>query len=196
MTEHYSTPKPKSEERFGEYTYDTGSGVVSITTVSGVFGKGGIDRGSQVLIEYADLSGVRSVLDLGCGTGIVGIALSKRCDITVTFADVNERAVRIAERNARTNGVSGFFIVSDGFEHIDAAFDAIMLNPPQSAGKDVCERLISEAFEHLLDGGRLFVVARHKKGGRSLSEYMESVFGSLSVLARKSGYRVYMGERR
>ena len=195
MSEHYSTPKPTSEERLGAYTYRLDDAEIAITTISGVFGKDGLDRGSQVLIEYADLKEASSLLDLGCGTGVVGIALAKRFALTVTFSDVNERAVRIARSNAEANGISGSFIVSDGFSRIKERFDAIALNPPQSAGKAVCERLISEAYDHLSSGGRLFVVARHKKGGRSLSEHMEGVFGSLSVAARKSGYRVYVGER-
>ena len=193
MTEHYSTPKPTSDERFGEYRYRIGERDVAITTVSGVFGKDGLDRGSQVLIEYVDLSGASSLLDLGCGTGVVGIALSKRFSLQVTFSDINERAVRIAERNARRNDVDGSFVVSDGFERIEGRFDAIALNPPQSAGRATCERLISEARAFLTPGGRLYVVARHNKGGRSLSAFMESLYPTVTVITRKSGYRVYAG---
>jgi len=40
----------------------------------------------------------------------------------------------------------------------------------------------------------LQVVARHKKGGKSLSHFMEEVFGNLTAVAKKSGYRVYVSE--
>lgn len=196
MSEHYSTPKPTSEERLDSYSYRLGDDEFSITTVSGVFGKGGLDRGSQVLVEYSDLSAARTLLDLGCGTGIVGIALARRFGLDVLFSDVNERAVRIARENAKANGVSGRFVVSDGFARIPERFDAIVLNPPQSAGKAVCERLITDAKDHLTTGGRLIIVARHKKGGKSLSEFMEGMYGNIEVLARKSGYRVYASENR
>lgn len=196
MNEHYSTAKPSSEQVRGSYAILVNGSEVQITTVSGVFGKGKLDRGSQVLFTYADLSETREVLDLGCGTGVVGIALAKRfAHIDLTFSDVNERAVSIARENAKRNDVSGRFIVSDGLSAIDRSFDAIVLNPPQSAGKAVCERLISDAYEHLTPGGRLFVVARHQKGGRSLSAFMASIFGDIETVAKKSGYRVYVGRR-
>ncbi|MFT4308635.1 MAG: class I SAM-dependent methyltransferase [Candidatus Woesearchaeota archaeon] len=192
MSEHYSTAQPTSEERSASYRYVLDGAELVITTVSGVFGKKGLDRGSQVLIEYADLKEASTLLDLGCGTGVVGIALARRFGVSVTFADVNERAVRVARANAAANGVTGSFLVSDGFSAITGSFDAIVLNPPQSAGRAVCESLITGAKDHLVRRGRLFVVARHNKGGRSLSAYMESVYGSFEVLARKSGYRLYV----
>lgn len=47
----------------------------------------------------------KSVLDLGCGSGILGIAAlllkAKNC----TFADIDERAVKIAEENCKTSKV-------------------------------------------------------------------------------------------
>lgn len=197
MNEHYSTPHPTSIERSGRYEYAFAGRTLVFETVSGVFGKSRLDRGSQVLIEHADLSGARSLLDLGCGIGVVGVSLAARYpDIEVTFADVNDRAVRTARQNAKRNGFRGSFVVSDGFERIRGSFDAIALNPPQSAGKQVCERLIADAREHLNPHGRLFVVARHNKGGRSLSAFMELVFGDLETVARKSGYRVYVSEVR
>ena len=195
MTEHYSTPHPTSVEHRDRYTYTIAGRTLEFGTVSGVFGKSRLDRGSQVLIEHVDLSGARSLLDLGCGIGVIGISLATRFpDLEVSFADVNERAVRTARENAGRNGVRGSFIVSDGLSGIRGSFDAIALNPPQSAGKDVCERLIADARAHLNPRGRLFVVARHNKGGRSLSAFMEERYGNLDTIAKKSGYRVYVSQ--
>lgn len=192
MSDHYSTPKPTSAPKYDSYTFPLDGREVAITTVSGVFGKGGLDRGSEVLFTYADVSRARTLLDLGCGTGVVGIALAlKHPELEVTFADVNERAVSIARTNAQRNGVRASFKVSDGFSKLADRFDAIVFNPPQSAGKAICERLIAEAKDHLTPEGRLFVVARHQKGGKSLMAFMESVYGPIETLARKSGYRVY-----
>ena len=196
MSEHYSTRRPTSDERYDSYDYHLDGHKIEISTVSGVFGKAGLDRGSQVLIEYADLSDATSLLDLGCGTGVIGIGLKARFpQLDVTFADVNERAIKIARENARKNRVKGRFVASDGFKAIEGAYDAIALNPPQSAGKAVCERLIKNAEQHLSPGGRLLVVARHNKGGKSLSAFMEGVYGNLDTIAKKSGYRVYVSRR-
>jgi 16S rRNA G1207 methylase RsmC len=80
---------------------------------------------------------------------------------------------------------------SDKYEGIDKKFDVILLNPPQTAGKETCFDMIEGAKEHLKKGGTLQLVARHQKGGRALSEKMKEVFGNVGVLNRKGGYRVY-----
>ena len=80
---------------------------------------------------------------------------------------------------------------SNVFSNIPEKFDTILLNPPQTAGKALCFRMIEESFKHLNEKGSLQVVARHKKGGKGISEKMESVFGSFKIKAIKSGFRVY-----
>lgn len=195
MSEHYSTPKPTSEKRYAEYVFEVDGEPIVIRTVSGVFGKDRLDHGSRLLISSLRLAEGSKVLDLGCGTGVVGIGLSSRSAIDITFSDVNERAVEIARLNAKRNGVRASFVVSDGFARIDGSFDAILLNPPQSAGKAVCERLIAGSYDHLVQGGSLYVVARHRKGGKSLEAFMESVFTSVETVSKGSGFRVYRGIR-
>ncbi len=47
-----------------------------------------------------------AVLDVGCGSGILSIAAAKLGARPVTGIDVDPEAVRVAERNARDNGVA------------------------------------------------------------------------------------------
>ena len=44
----------------------------------------------------------------------------------------------------------------------------------------------------LKEKGSLQLVARHNKGGETLSKYMEEVFGNMETLVRQGGYRVYL----
>ena len=38
----------------------------------------------------------------------------------------------------------------------------------------------------------LQIVARHNKGGKTLMEKMDEVFGNVKDIAKKSGFRVYI----
>lgn len=53
-------------------------------------------------------SGSAPVLDLGCGTGILGIAAAKAMRVRVIASDIDPIAVAKARENVRVNGVSAF----------------------------------------------------------------------------------------
>ncbi len=168
---------------------------LTLVSVSGVFSKRRIDRGTELLIKSAEVKEGWRVLDLGCGYGAVGVALAKARSISIVLADVNERAVLAARKNMEMNSIHGKAVVSDGFAGVRGTFDTVLLNPPQRAGKGVCFRLISESREHLRKHGLLQVVARHNKGGKHLSENMAEVFGNCEAVAKQGGFRVYMSRR-
>lgn len=166
------------------------------TSGSGVFSAKGVDTGTWLLVEKATVENGWKVLDLGCGIGIVGIVIKKvfpQC--TVVMSDVNERALALAEKNAKELHAEVIVEKSDGFEKISGEFDTVLLNPPQTAGKETCFRLILESKDHLKKNGLLQVVARHQKGGRSLSAYMEECFGNVEQRAKGAGYRIYVSKK-
>ncbi|MFN3683290.1 MAG: 50S ribosomal protein L11 methyltransferase [Fimbriimonadaceae bacterium] len=71
------------------------------------------------------------VADVGCGSGILGIAAAKLGAAEVVGVDIEEASVEVARENARRNGVSCRWIVGDGFEPLagetfDAAFSNII----------------------------------------------------------------------
>ena len=188
MTSHYFSENQSSVIRQKEVRYNA----LKFTTCSGVFSTDKIDTGSNLLIETAIDFKKRNILDLGCGWGAVGLVFKSVNKLAnVTLSDVNERAVASAKMNAKQNNLEVKVIKSDGFEKISDFFDLILLNPPQSAGLDVCKRLIQESKAHLNEHGSLLVVARHNKGGSRLADFMESVFGNVEHRAKQSGYRVY-----
>jgi len=139
------------------------------------------------------------VLDLGCGYGVVGIvaALSNPC-LSVVLVDVNERAVRLARKNLELNGVANAKVKrGDLYEPVDdVLFDCVLSNPPLSAGMSVVEKMICEAPLHMHVGGKFEMVLKSKVAGKRLSNVFEDAFGNVDVLARESGYRVLISEKR
>jgi 16S rRNA G1207 methylase RsmC len=161
---------------------------------SGVFSKGELDKGTEILIRTSIVDDGTKVLDLGCGIGTVGIAIKKKYPAAeVLMADINERAVYLAEKNIILNELSGVQArKSDIYSAIDEKFDVILLNPPQTAGKDICFSMIEKAKEHLNENGTLQLVARHNKGGETLSLKMKEVFSNMTEIAKEAGFRVYL----
>ncbi|MFT7616314.1 MAG: 16S rRNA (guanine1207-N2)-methyltransferase [Candidatus Woesearchaeota archaeon] len=189
---HYYSKTPDSAR--SDDIYEASVKGVSATFVSGsgVFCIGKLDFGSAVLIEYAQIPEESSILDLGCGYGPVGIFTKLlHPTTTISFTDVNERAVAYAKQNCRKNRVKYKSLVcGDGFESVPASFDVILLNPPQSAGKDVCDSLIKESANHLNENGSLHVVVRKNKGGNIIIAMLENYFDNYEVLAKKGGFWV------
>jgi release factor glutamine methyltransferase len=95
-----------------------------------------------------------TVLDIGTGTGILGlVAASQEKVRAVVFADVNREAVQLAERNYSANKpllfASGMFVESNLFSNVSGSFDLIIFNPPYLRHvKD------DEKLKDALDGGR------------------------------------------
>ncbi len=192
-TEHYYTKTPTSKLKKREIKTKLRGQEFKFITGSGVFSPKRIDTGTRVLIENAKVKKGDSVLDLGCGYGVVGVVIAKTVSgVKVVMSDINERAVMLAGKNARENKVDANAVQSYVFENIEEKFDVILLNPPQTAGKKLCFKMIEESKKYLKKGGSLQLVARHQKGGKTLQMKMEEVFGNSEVLSRQSGFRVYM----
>ena len=88
---------------------------------------------SEVLVNLALQQKADRILDLGTGSGILALTLlSEWPDSLAVGADICEKALLIAQRNAVQLEVSGRFQAqkSDWFEAISGQFDLIVSNPP------------------------------------------------------------------
>ena len=195
---HYYDEIQDSELKITQFTITLFGMEFAFNTAKGVFSQAGIDKGSLLLVESAIIMDSWKVLDFGCGLGYVGIILAKRFSHAhVTMIDVNRRAVFLAQMNIKENRIknaASYF--SNFFGHVQGAFNTIVVNPPQVAGKKACFKIIEDSKGYLADHGLLQLVARHNKGGETLSKKMSDVFGNVREIAKKSGFRVYVSEKK
>ena len=117
---HYFTDNRDLPSRKREMKYFFLGTEYAFITDDGVFSKGEVDYGTHTLLKaLSEESLTGSVLDLGCGYGVIGVVLKKSFpDITLTAVDVNPRAAELATENAAKNGTPFEVLVSDGFEGI------------------------------------------------------------------------------
>lgn len=85
---------------------------------------------TETLCEEALSIGGKTLLDLCCGTGCIGVSLGKLGGFDVTFGDISPDCLALARENAALNGVPGKFLLTDMFSDISDSFDLICVNPP------------------------------------------------------------------
>lgn len=198
MVQHYFSEKQTAAYKENNFQATLRKYRITFTTAPGVFSLKKVDSGSLVLIEKCIISEkTKTILDLGCGYGPVGISIAKSFpEKHITMSDINQRAIKLARKNSKKNNIENVTLLhSDGFMKIKESFDVILLNPPQTAGKKICYKLIEDSHAHLTKKGTLQLVARHQKGGKQLANHMQEVFGNVKDIAKSSGYRVYLSER-
>ena len=191
--EHYYSEQQKSLTKLRKIKQKIKGHEFGFYTASGVFSKERIDRGTLVLAENMIVNKNSKVLDVGCGIGILGIAAAKLFNADITMSDINKRAVMLAKMNIKLNSIKAEIYQGSLYEKIkNNDFDVVLSNPPQTAGKNICFQLIEQSKKYLENNGTFQLVARHNKGGKTLSKKMEEVFGNVRVIAKKSGYWVYL----
>ncbi len=133
---------------------------------SGVFARGGLDPAAALLATAIEVSSGDKVLDLGCGSGIVGMVAARLAPQGhVWLVDTNTEAVALTQRNVERNAIpNATVLVSDSTAAVaDQRFDVVVCNPPfhegRSAARSLGLRLINDAMHVLPPGGRCFVVA-------------------------------------
>lgn len=132
------------------------------------------------------------MLDLGCGWGAIGVSIAKvNPEAAVTMADVNLRALSLAEENAKANGVTCRCLESDGMASVmGERFDAVVTNPPIRAGKQVIYKMFLDAAVSLKEGGALFLVIRKQQGAESCMKYLRTLYADVERLCREDGFWV------
>ncbi len=162
------------------------------------------------------------VLDMGCGSGVLGLSLAAaRPGWDITLADVSPDALSLARENAAALEIpNATFLESDLFAAIDGPFDGIVANLPYvpeseratlsrevghdpalalfsgADGLDLIRRFIPEAFHRLKPGGWLVLEIGHDQASQVAGILQTSAFTAIEVKSDLSGIARFPFARR
>ena len=140
-----------------KYTPDDGEITIRMDPKT-AFGTGTHETTRLVMEILCDeIRGGERVLDVGCGSGILSVCASKLGAKFCAAYDIDPVAVRVAEENAREDGVTNMVCgVSDLLASVDTSdgpYDFAVAN----IVSDIIIRLSPDIGDYLVPGGRLVV---------------------------------------
>ena len=166
------------------------------------FGSGEHASTRGCLIAFAraakDRRPMRSVLDLGTGSGILAMAAAKRRHRKVLATDIEPWSVRVAEQNARMNGVGALVraLLADGWSerHVragrpyDLVFANILARPLCAMAKHLAAGLApggTAILAGLLGTQARMVLAAHRRRGMVLERALPVGHWTTLVLRKR-----------
>ncbi|HEY4511783.1 MAG TPA: class I SAM-dependent methyltransferase [Candidatus Paceibacterota bacterium] len=203
------------EEFISRYEAMIGEVSFTVCNLPGVFSLGKLDAGTKLLLEsltlqdtqdtsisdkipHIDLHTKITLLDIACGSGVIGMYLKKISpESVIHLSDVNALSLESARLTMEANKVSNVRIIpSDVFSDIDEKYDLIISNPPFHQGiktsSEASERLIKEAPHHLATAGKLRLVFNTFLGYDKL---MNTFVGKIRIVTENTSYKVCEAEK-
>lgn len=180
---------------FGRYQCRAGETELTVLALPGVFSAAELDLGTQMLLATVPaMKG--SLLDFGCGAGVIGSVLAKRNpELKVTMVDINALALESSRRTLAINDLQGEVHASDVYSDITGSFDQIVSNPPFHAGLKTfyaaTETFLARAPEFLRPHGSLTIVAN---AFLRYQPILEAHFKRTEVSNSDAKFKVYLSK--
>jgi len=169
QTDFHSIPRQSArlEERHKAEPFEVKCCGMKIVVNPGVYQTSG---DSDLMSESVQIGTSENFLEIGCGTGVVSIAVAKRAK-DGTGVDINEKAVENSKQNAEAQNVKNVeFLVSNVFRNVDGKFDVIICNPPYTKHEvsddidrmfwdpadEMKHKFFKEVGAHLKPNGRIY----------------------------------------
>lgn len=163
-------------------------------TDNGVFNKKGLDFGTRLLLENINLNGKNSFLDMGCGSGVVGLFLLKNNpQYIIDMVDVNNRALELTKKSLNKNKLEANVFYSDTYININKKYDCIITNPPIHAGKKVVYDIIKNGKNYLNNNGEIWIVMRKDQGALSMMKDMIDYY-NFEIIKKAKGFYIICGK--
>ena len=194
MSHYFTNDKVKSNEKIINIKIKETS--MKFTVDNGVFSKKGLDFGTRTLLESIDTDQIKGdILDFGCGYGPIGIYIAKKTNQNVDMVDVNERALKLSEKNAKINDVNVNIFQTDIFSNINKKYNYVITNPPIRVGKKILYEIIFESLNHLKENGKLFLVINKNQGAQTLLKDLNEKYNA-NVIKKNKGFYIIEAQNR
>lgn len=156
-------PLRKLKSYTAEFVFRDRERLLHLRTRPGVFSHRELDGGARALLKAMEIVPGARVLDLGSGSGAVGIAAALRApEVSVTAIDSNPRAIEAtlwaAERNRATGVIAR--LDCDGSTIVPQSADLVVANPPYYSDFRIAELFVKTAEKALVKGGQFLVVTK------------------------------------
>ena len=196
MAEHYFSADPSVPFTRAPVRARVWGNDLELESGSCVFAQGRLDIGTSVLLRETEPPGPGRYLDLGCGYGVIGLAIAvAQTRATVDAVDVNERALLLASDNAVSLGVTDRYTAATPDRLPPASYDEIWSNPPIRIGKQALHALLLTWLPRLAPGGRAVMVVGKNLGADSLASWLGEQGYPTTKLASAKGFRVLESRR-
>ncbi|HEY0890034.1 MAG TPA: methyltransferase [Nocardioides sp.] len=199
--DHYFSADPSVAFKRAPVTAEVWGQRLELVSGSGVFAQGRVDIGTSVLFRETEPPAPGRILDLGCGYGVIGLAIASQwarqglAAGSVTGVDVNERAVLLANENASSLGVADRYRAGTPEQIGVETYDEIWSNPPIRIGKEALHELLLTWLPRLVPGGRAVMVVGKNLGGDSLQAWLTGQGFPTTRLGSAKGFRVLESRR-
>lgn len=192
-----SKNKASTTKAYSPTVWHTEQPKLTIHNHANVFSRGQLDIGARLLLQNLPIATDKTVIDLGCGNGVLGLYALQESNVSkMIFTDESSMALNSAQLNVQENLPEKMdqceFILSNCLEEIPhQRADLVLCNPPfhqQNTVTDhVAWQMFQEAKRALHIGGELRVVAnRHLKH----HEKLKRLFGGYRVVASNKKFSI------
>jgi 16S rRNA (guanine1207-N2)-methyltransferase len=153
-----------------------------------------VNPGTAALIDTMEVQPTDKVLDLGCGTGIIGLAAARLAHQGhVTLVDVNVAAAECARQTIAVNEIPNADVrLADSTDAV-ATYDLVLSHLPR--GREVVEALIQDVARALVPGGRFYLVAHKRAGVKAAIAVATQQLGRAGIVRQRRGYHVALGAK-
>jgi 16S rRNA (guanine1207-N2)-methyltransferase len=175
---------------------------ITVVAHGAVFAGSGVDIGTRQLLDVLDrMPEAASVVDLGCGTGLLAVEYARRVPSSrVVATDQSSAAVASARATIDAAGLSERVEVrrADAGDSLpEGSADLVLLNPPFHVGATVhaavAQVLFDAAARLLRPGGELWTVYNSSLGHRPA---LERTVGPTRQVTRSPKFTVTASTRR
>ena len=162
--------------------------------------EGGLALAEVVTRELSASAVPLSILDMGCGSGLVGFLIASYLTAKNTppsklvLVDSHSRAVEAAQENAEKFSIPAEVILSDNGtpQRMDGSFDVFVGNPPYYSDYRIAEVFLETARRALKEGGVCYSVCKNAAG---LEPVQKRYFPEVEIIPRR-GYAVLKSVKR